>query len=117
MAKRTLEEREKISKDKRGGNDIEVLQYVTPKQAKAMGFEEVLVPVLGENFFLGGLDDVETVMEENNMSGDFMPVRRPSGIITREAVVKVVKTDNGFKGPVVAEAPPAPLRDEKEEEA
>jgi len=108
MANRTLEERKEISEAKRGGQDIEVLQYVTPQQAKKLGFERVLVPVLGTSFYLGGLDDVSAVLEENNMSGDFMPVRRSSGLMSRAAIVKVVKSDDGFEGPVTSDpAPPA----------
>jgi len=104
MAKgRSLEEREQISKAKRGGQDIEVLKYVTLKEAKALGYDQVLIPALGEDMYMGDLGDVEAVMEADNLSGEFVPVRRTGGLLRRAAVVKVVKSDDGFKGPVVEE--------------
>jgi len=127
MAK-TLQERQNISGLKERGNDLEVLQYVTPQEAKKMGYDQVLIPRFGAEQFCGTVQDVKDVMDEHNLSGEFIAMRRPCGIIKRKEVVKVTAevSDDGLRGPVVAEpasqpaeepptapAEPAPVVDER----
>ena len=103
--KRTLQQREENAGKMSKGNAIEVLMYMTPQQAIDAGVDQVLVPVIGSDQYCRGVDDVESVMEELDLDGEFIPVRRASGIMRRQAVVRIEKSDDGFKG-FATEAPP-----------
>ena len=99
---RTLEERKANSMEKQG-NPIEILQYVTPQEAKKLGYTAVLIPAVGMDQHCRDMADVKAVLDEKNMSGEFMAVRRPDGILRRQAVVTSQTSTDGFKGPVVEE--------------
>ena len=101
MAKTTREGR-RVASEKKGpkGKDLEVLEYVTITEARKRGYEDVLVPCFGREEFCSSASDVTDVLDERNLSGEFVPVRRPCGIIRRKAVVRSEKTEEGFKEPV-----------------
>ena len=107
MAK-TVEQRKAISDQKAKGNDLEVLQYVTPAQAKKLGFDMVLVPCINGDEYCGTVQDVRDVLAERGLSGGFMAVRRPCGMIKRMEVVTSEITEDGFTAPILAQNTPAP---------
>ncbi len=101
--KRTLEERKVRAEGMSKGSEIEVLQAISIEDAIRHGISMVFIPVIGEDQFCRSLDDVETVLDEQNMEGDFIPVRRASCMITRRKVLSVNRTSTGFT-PVVTRA-------------
>ena len=96
---RTLEQRIENSSNSKG-NPIEILKYVTPQEAKKLGYTHVLIPIIGMDQHCRDMSDVKTVLDEQNMDGEFMAVRRPDGIIRRKAIITSQASTDGFKGPV-----------------